>query len=96
MQATQGGAGARLWTVAVAVASLVTSVWGLRRRATRQAAQVARGEEGQASLAQLYRSLRNLVDAGRFVGMDIGGSLAKVVFFEPDLHSHVMREARCV
>lgn len=67
--------------------------WALRRRAG--SSNCVAPAQPTSSLDQLYAGLRSLVDAGRFVGMDIGGSLAKVVFFEPDASSEVVLRCRC-
>ncbi len=58
----------------VASVAAATIAYVLRRR---HAARLA-------PPAQQARRRREIDDAGGYIGLDIGGSLAKLVYFEPD------------
>jgi len=84
--AARGTAARMIAAVVAAVAGMAATTWALHVR--RRARPALRPGVSDAVIRLLQRGRRkllsNVLDAGGFFGVDIGGSLTKMVFFLPD------------
>jgi len=68
-------------SVVASVAVAAVAAWALRLR-----------HSGREKPQEQPRESHSIEDAGGYIGLDIGGSLAKLVYFEPDESTHSAQE----